>query len=135
MYILCIDRKKDRSNDGIIYIYIYIYIYNLYTHILTYVSMHNLLYQVKCNMSIQTLRAGQDGSLGIPDEEVVEEPEVLCAHLTNAKKLQGMQLVQCQCLGCKELLGTCMKFLVSVPGASGLPEAGIMLGLRRYLKE
>lgn len=49
------------------------------------------------SLTVEIVPIAKDGSLGIPDEEVVEEPE--------------------------ELLGSCMKFLVSVPGASGLPEA------------
>ncbi|CAJ1424203.1 unnamed protein product [Effrenium voratum] len=49
------------------------------------------------SLKVEIIPIAKDGSLGIPDEEVVEDPE--------------------------ELLGSCMKFLVSVPGAVGLPEA------------
>ncbi|CAE7269061.1 KIF13A [Symbiodinium microadriaticum] len=48
-------------------------------------------------LKVEIIPIAKDGSLGIPDEEVVEDPE--------------------------ELLGACMKFLVAVPGATGLPEA------------
>eukprot|EP00440_Ansanella_granifera_P069933 gb/GFBE01075873.1/.p1 GENE.gb/GFBE01075873.1/~~gb/GFBE01075873.1/.p1 ORF type:complete len:1110 (+),score=352.30 gb/GFBE01075873.1/:1-3330(+) len=48
-------------------------------------------------LKVEIIPIAKDGSLGIPDEEVVDEPE--------------------------ELLGTCMKILVAVPSAVGLPEA------------
>ncbi|CAK9114069.1 unnamed protein product, partial [Durusdinium trenchii] len=49
------------------------------------------------SLTVEIVPIAKDGSEGIPDEEVVEEPE--------------------------ELLGSCMKFLVRVPQAAGLPEA------------
>eukprot|EP00931_Biecheleriopsis_adriatica_P076794 TRINITY_DN5046_c0_g1_i1.p1 TRINITY_DN5046_c0_g1~~TRINITY_DN5046_c0_g1_i1.p1 ORF type:complete len:1104 (-),score=351.24 TRINITY_DN5046_c0_g1_i1:229-3540(-) len=48
-------------------------------------------------LKVEIIPIAKDGTLGIPDEEVVDEPE--------------------------ELLGTCMKILVAVPQAVGLPEA------------